>query len=384
MAMVASRQANIVPIKEFQKTFNPNAFKINVEGFKDVGRGLNIVAGNKIAEEYGSKFISLKKVNSNWKRLSDTSYQINADEVTAVRTEITKVLRWALKTPKFITTRQIGKGMLKYEYHAWNAVQHPRYSLDFARGKNVAVSKEGSTQNMLGFDYDFHVTMPQIDQASISGKKVMFNETLLQGTIRNLTESLAIYSEYSKMLGSDIPNMIDIGVKGLLNNASVTDPGALGEGSDDDLTAAGDVYHSAIVEANKLIVAKFDPPFDLMMSPGVYAQALKNKEGTPNVSDLELIFNLGVKEGNRMFRNIIINPFMIDSETETNSTGAMACIASGEQNFEIVETYPLGFYPLPPQDLGLDGKILWCGGSIVYRPAAVVFANTLTINTLSA
>ena len=314
--------------------------------------------------------------------LVDTAYQITAYEVTAIKKEIAHVLRHELVTPTMSTPKNVGKGMLKYEYSTWKQVRPPRWTLDFGRGDVASTSKEATTLKFIGLDYDMHFTMPQMDMYANSNRGIAFSESLQQGTLRELTASLAQYREWALFRGSDIPNFTDTGLTGLCNNASVTDPGALGLGGDDNLTAAGDVYHSAIVMANELINAKFKPPFVLHMTPGVFSQALKNKTGTPLVSDFQLIAEYGAKEGKQIFSDIIMNPYLIDSETETTSTGAMMVVKEDSMNFEPVESYPLGFYALPSVDLGFDGKLLWCGGMAVYRPAAVVYADALTIDSL--
>lgn len=367
--------SEIVPIKNFGGRFDPYDHLVDSNvPLPNLRNGKE-----KVAEEYG-KTITIPKSNEFSKQFNEEAFQLGSDEITAIRNEITAVLRWSSKSPKIITTRNIGKGYMKYEYWEWKDVLPPRYSLDFARGDAVKTKKEKTTKNLIGLDYDFHLTMPQMDVYQSSNGKVNFRESLLQGNLRELTASLATYRESVIMRGNDIPDLIDHGGNGLLNGTGVQDPGAI---SGDDWTTAGDVYEAATIVALELITAKFDPPFILSMSPGVYAQALKNKEGTPKVSDFELILKLSTGK-NAMFSDILMNPFHLDTYTETNATGSMACFKSGVQNFEVVEAYPLGYYPMPSLDLGLDGKLLWAGATTLYQPTAVVFTDGITINTLAS
>jgi len=353
--------------------FQPNAM---------IRDGLNFKFGDNAKYD---RFQDWNTINRTKKAMfGDASYQITADEITALKSEILHVLQWSAVSPETLVVKNIGKGLTKWEYHSWQKVLPPRRTLDFSRGANVATAKASSTLQLMGYDYDYHISMPQVDLYSSANRKVKFSETLEQGTFRELVNSLSMYREFSIFNGSDIPNLVDVNLKGLCNNASVTDPGALGLGSDDNLTAVGDILDAATVMSSELINAKFKPPFQLHLSPGVFSQALQNVDTTYWTSDFTRIADMGRKEGMQIFSEIVMNPFMIDSETETNSTGAMMAVKPGAENFEVIESYPLGYYPMPSQDLGLDGKILWCGGTAVYRPTAVVFANALTIDTLSA
>jgi hypothetical protein len=327
----------------------------------------------KIASEYGGM--------KDKAGFGDASYLLTADEVTVVKNTIQHVLRWNLKSPGLITTKNIGKGMLKYKYWKWLEVLPPRYTLDFSRGEAVYTDKEETELEMMGFDYDIHLTMPQIDYFQNSNRFQRFSESLRQGNITELTRSLAQYREWSIFRGSDIPNMVDIGKTGLVNDSSVQDPGAIGIGLDDDLTAPGDVYYSAILMATKLIQAKFDPPYRIDMTPKVFSQALLNTHATTGYSDLKRIVEIGRDEGFQMFNQVVLNPFLINSETETNTTGAILVSKPNPLNFEYIETYAPGMYALPPVDLGWNAKLLCAGAVAVYRGNSLCYADTLTTNT---
>ena len=325
---------------------------------------------------------AIQRLRDEGMRLGDAQYVLSTNEIETIRNEILRVLRWELVSPGLIPVRNIGKGMTRYTYADWKDVPAPRQTDDFEGGQRRAVAKGTATVELTGMDYDMHLSMPEIDYYTNGNPLARYSESLESGTIRILTRSLAQYQEWAKFRGSDTPNMTDYSRTGLVNDSGVTDPGALGADTDDDLTAAGDVLDASVVMANKLITAKYKPPFRLDLTPGVYAQALKNRNATTNKTDMSLIMDHGMETGTRVFSSVVMNPYLINSETETTSTGAMLCTKPGTDNFEWIESYPLGFYPLPPKSLGVDGKMLFMGAMAVYRGASVVYADALTTDAI--
>jgi hypothetical protein len=310
----------------------------------------------------------------------DAAYLLTPDEVTKVQTEIQKVLRWQPLADTISPTVNIGEGMTRFEWYKWLDVNPPRLTQTFEGGNDVKPLKQATTNYLYGMDYDFHLDKVTIDAARSSNGKIKLTPDLQMGTLSNLTEQLALYRNWFIFRGSDIPGVTDIGIKGLVNDSNLTDPGAMGIGADDDLTAAGDVFHSAVVLANKLLQNKFQPPFDLHMTPKVFSQANKNRNTTSDKTDYKLITEYSLGAG-AVFKTPVMNPFLIDSATETTSTGAMACFKSGQENFFTAQSYNLGYYPMPPKGLGVDGKLLWMGAAIVTRPTAIQFVDALTTNT---
>lgn len=352
--------------------------------FKGFVKGTQFRLGDE-AKVYEEKLTDWDYLNKQREMLRDSSYRLTNEEISAIESQILHNLTFPLVSPGLITTKDIGKGLRKWKFNTWGAVQPPRYTMDFSRGDNVQTAKTETEVKLMGMDYDYSLTMPEVDVYNNSNRLMKFSETLEQGILGELVQSLGKYREYYIFRGSSIPNMNDIGQKGLVNASGITDPGAMGEDSDDNLTTAGDIQISAIKMANELIQSKFEPPFQLHMTPGVYTQALKNRNTTTKETDFQLLAQLGVKEiGRAFFDRIVLNPYLIGSETETNTTGAMACFKPGPENFRIIESYPLGYYPMPSIDLGIEGKLLWMGGVEVRRPSSIVYADALTINTLDA
>ena len=313
--------------------------------------------------------------------IKEAQYTLNANEVTAIEGQILHVLRWALKSPRFMTTKNMGGGILKHTYDKWNDVPAPRPSISFDGGRVVTVSKTETSVNLIGYDYDTYLTMPQIDAMNNSNRLQKFEESLQQGTITELTRSLAQYREWAIFRGTSAPGVDDLGITGLVNASGITTPTAYGLDADNNLTAAGDVLDAAQKAANGLIAARYDPPFVLLMTPLVMAQANKNKDTTTYKSDMAKIKELQGGEGTgAMFSDIIMCPYLINSATETTSTGALYAVKPDPTHFRVIESYGLGYYPLPPTGLGVRGKLLWMGVTEVRRPTAVSGRGSQTTN----
>lgn len=308
----------------------------------------------------------------------DATVAWTANQITAMKQQVQEVLRWETILDKFCNTRNIGPGLENYDWTADVDIQAPRETDTFEGQQEVRTLTTTTTIDMIGFDYDHHFNMPEIDRQSNPNAIARYSENNFNRNLRNMTKSLSQYREWSLFRGTDIPNMPDSGLNGLVNDSGLTDPGAVG--NSDSLVNAPYAYAAATDLAQFLIGKKFKPPFLLLGTPGVVMQAIKNKNTTTSRSDYSFI-----KEGEpgmKLFSDFLLCPFLIDSETETTSTGAMCALAVSPDNFEIVETYPLGYYPLPPVGLGVQGKLLWQGRMAIYRPTAIAFADALTINTV--
>jgi len=307
------------------------------------------------------------------------AYVLSPDEITSIRTKIMSILRWKAKSDFLIDTANIGAGMLKTEYYTGNDVTKPRVTRSFLGGYNVVATKSSGTVELYGLDYDISIDKVSLDAGNSTANKVHLQLSLQAFETQILMESLVQYREWWIHRGSSSPNMVDIGVKGICNWTGITDPGALGLGADDHLDAAGDIDDSAMTMATSLIEAKFEPPFELHLTPKIYARAHKNKNATTGKRDIQFIEELIDKEtGSKMFSGVHLNPYLINSATETTTTGAMLCMKKlpTDQNY-VAESYGLGVYPLQTGSLGWDAKMLWLGGTVLQRPTAVCYRGSL-------
>jgi hypothetical protein len=309
------------------------------------------------------------------------AYVLSPDELTSIRTQIMEVLRWQAKSQLLIDSVDIGAGMQTAEYYTANDVTKPRLTRNFRGGINVEATKSKSTVELYGMDYDISLDKVAIDAGNSTANKVHLTPSLQAFETNTLIKSLIQYREWYIHRGTSIPNFTDIGIKGLCNWSGVTSPGALGLGADDNLKDPGDIDDAAAQCAGALIDAKFEPPFELHMTPKLYNKAYRNKNATTGKRDLEFINSLtDDNTGLKMFNKIKLNPYLIASATETTSTCAILCVKKlpTTENY-VAEPYALGVYPLQTGSLGWDAKILWFGGTVLQRPTAVCYRGTLSI-----
>ena len=311
------------------------------------------------------------------------AYVLSPEELTTIKTNIMEVLRWNAKSQFLIDSVDIGAGMQTVEYYSGSDVTKPRLTRDFRGGYNVVATKTKSTAELYGMDYDISLSKVEIDAGNSTANKVHLTPSLQAFETNTLIKSLIQYREWYIHRGTSIPNITDLGIKGLCNWSGITSPGALGLGADDNLKDPGDIDDAAAQCAGALIDAKFEPPFELHLTPKLYNKAYRNKNATTGKRDLEFIESLtghGEWKGIQMFNAVRMNPFLIASATETTSTCAMLCVKKlpTTENY-VAEPYALGVYPLQTGSLGWDAKVLWMGGTVLQRPTAVCYRGSLSI-----
>lgn len=355
-----------------------------------IQNGLGFRVGESAGKFYNRRF-SKNFAEKNWNSLKDkrvamfgdTAYQFTTDEITIIATTIEDFLRWDTVSEQFITSAFIGNGIRDITYYRYLDVLPPRLTQTFTRGTVVYAAKEKVDTELIGFDYDMYFDMVSMDAMQNPSVALKFTDNLWDGTKDQLIKSLVQYREHAIHFGTAVTGLLDVGIKGWCNTSGINLPSNISQGADDDMKTIGDVNHAAIVLASQLILAKFKPPFTLHMSPGVYTQALHNVTAATGISDMNHIFNLGRDANNLIFDKIIMNPYLLANATETASTGAMGVTKEGPQNFRLVESYPMGYYPLPPQGLGTEGKILWMGVIEVKQPKAIAFSGSCDTDTLT-
>ena len=354
-----------------------------------VQKGLNFRIGSAAGKFYNRKY-STQSAKENWNLLKDkrmakfgdTAYQFTTDEITKISNVIEDFIRWDTVSGGFMHSEFIGNGIRDIEFYRYVDVQAPRLTQTFTRGTVVYTAKEKVTTELIGFDYDMYFDVVSMDAMTNPNVAMKFTQNLWDGTKDQLIKSLVQYKEHALHFGTAVTGLLDVGIKGWCNTSGINAPANISQGGDDLMTTIGDVYHAATILATSLILDKHKPPFTLHMSPGVYVQGMQNVTAATGISDLNHIFNLGKDVNNPIFNKIIMNPYLLANATETTTTGAMGVTKDGEQNMSLKESYPIGYYPLPPTGLGSEGKILWMGVMEVKQPTSIAFRNALTTNTV--
>jgi len=317
--------------------------------------------------------------------LSDASYEVLSNQVTAYSKEILHTLYFSLVSPDLMVTKNIGKGMVKWTFDNWTEPRAPEQDKYFKGWNEKGTRKQETTIELMGISYDYAIDMVTRDAESNPNSIISFPETLMKGTFVELFNSLMQYRERIIFRGADIPTTYgwtNTGQTGLVNDASLTAPSAFATA----LTTSGGMHAACLELANDLIDRKFRGPFPVHMTSGAWMQANVNKNATSGITDLQFI----LEDGNLL--PPVMNMYLLNSFTETNSTAALGLfaptvrptkgmIAQEAQNFQIIESYSPAAYPMPPQYLEVPTKILWMGITELRRPDAVAFAENQTINT---
>lgn len=324
--------------------------------------------------DYKAKFYDAK----------DGTAFIHPNEVTTYRKTIQRFLRYQAPTPEVINgvpfwpEEDIGRGMMTYKYFKFNDVPAPGTSLSMEQKENTVVTTTDTDASLLGFFYDYHLTMPQKD-ASMSTNAIYQTEPRKQeAIIRELTKSLAVYQQYYKYRGTSVTALADLGLTGLVNDASVTNQTTIGNGG--SLTTYGNIRSALASLVGTLTTAKRFPPYVFDISPGVFIQGIKNNNSTTGRTELEELWGMTDEKKNVLLSAIRINPFLIAGATETNTTAAMALFKIGEDDFKYAYSYPLEYYPMPQINLGVDGKLLFMGRTILEQASAVAYGGSLTVD----
>lgn len=312
----------------------------------------------------------------------DAQYVLQPQELRQVDTDVRSVIYSKAVAQKFLPTRQIGKGMTKHRYYKAVAPSAPIFSQDFLPESMDKVPKEEFDVDLLGISKDYFISMRDID-ASRNPKSAYDFETKIDTLhLREITALISDYKERILWRGEDIAaadiSNIAGGLTGIFNDSNVQSAaGVLGLGSDDDLTAAGDGVQAVGYLADLLLNKYFEPPYVLVLTPGVYGRFMKNIDTTTNLSDMERILSLTTKDKTSLLSEIYVTPHL------GKSTDELAMIAprspAGDPTIEIIESYPIWHYPINTTSLGIQGKILWMGAAAVKRPNGIAVSDDVTV-----
>jgi len=313
------------------------------------------------------------------------AHVISSEQLQTYEKNIKKILRWKAVSEAAIPTRSVGAGVTKVTANKNKNVPKPRPTKTLDGTRYNVVTWDDADYELIGLDYDLYLDKLTIDAGNNpEGKKVSYAVTPQQNSINAFTESLIESVEWFKWQGYQAPglNGVPTKYKGIVNTTGITDPGAVGTA--DSLVAVGDTYDALVTMAGSLMDLKFEPPFDVFMTPKVINNALKSVSTTSDrrISDFQMIRELGdPTSGGKMFNDPKMCPFLLTSETETSGTGAIAVVKSRPDENYIASSYPIGVYPLNVSGLGWAVKMFWYGGSVIDRPEAICFANNLTTST---
>lgn len=309
----------------------------------------------------------------------DTQYVIHPREMEYIDGEVAAVMRAMAVMDRLFGRQDVGRGKTSEKFYDNKAPRDPIQSKNF---KTYQPGVDAETENevhFLGVHKDYEFGMVELD-ASRNGQ--YFNSNILERTTQDHTAMVMDFRERILLRGGDIRSNnnknIDTRVKGLVNWSGIQV-----QSTYDDFTTFG-VATDAVTEMIKQLQNYyFKPPYQLVVTPWVYIQLLRNRHTYSNKTEIWELLNLGQEAGQNLISGITATPHLLKVD-ETTSTGAMYLIAQadhkGRANALIAESYPLWHYPLSlGTQIGVAGKIAWMGSFVLRRPKAV--SSTVAITT---
>jgi hypothetical protein len=366
-------------------------YKMNMlRGERDAAMVRDLLVDDLLLDKKGSPILGKDgKVQiagkNRWQKWNDMQYQrgvrddtgfTHSGEVQSYKAIIERYIRWPAPEPEIIPERDLGRGILKWTYFRTNDIPAPSESLTFEQRGNTIPTNTQYDASLMGFYYDYHLDMVTRDASNNPNTVYSLQPRKQEWIMQELTRSMAVYKQWYHYRGTSIEGLNDLGITGLINDSAVTNDTTIGDAGDLTSSYLG-VTKAAEDLAQTLLDAKRFPPYTLDLSPGAFIRASKNINPYNGKTEIQNIYDLPTEKKVQMFDQIRINPFLINGVTETSSTGAMAVYKVGQQDFEFAYSYPMAFYPLPPVSLGVDGKLLFMGKTILYQPSAVAYGGSL-------
>jgi len=316
--------------------------------------------------------------------LMDAQYLLHPQEIKSIDKDVRKVIYRNAVAQKIFDTKQIARG--KREHRVSVAVQpsSPIFSEDFLPESMDKVAKEEKTFYLVGISKDYFLSMVDID----ASRNSQYHQTKIDTL--HLREMVALVAEFRERVlwrGQDINDapsisQINSSLEGIVNATGINTFDADGDGTA-QLGTAGDGIKGFNEACSALIVDKFSPPFDTVMSPYVFTQLISNMNSTTHVTDMERIKGLTDNHDRQMVNRIEIHEALLNADDD-GSASAWAVVAphtkSGEATVQILESYPLWHYPINTSKLGIQGKVLTMVGTAVIRPEAIAFEDSIDVD----
>jgi hypothetical protein len=314
----------------------------------------------------------------------DAQYRLLPRELENIDKDVRRVIYRNSVAPKIFGTKQIPKGRTSHKVAVAKQPSDPVFSMDFLPEAMDKVDKEYSTFYLVGISKDYFLSMVDIDASRNSEYSNTKVDTL---HLREMTAMVADYREKVLWRGQDVHTSsrenksIVKDLVGIINTSGINT--FVANGTAAKLGTAGDGSKGAADAFSELVVDKYDPPYDTVMTPHVVAQLAKNFNSTTHITDLERIRGMTDEGGQKLIRNIHISDHLLNA-ADDGSASAWAFIApkakTGEDTVQILESYPLWHYPITSNKLGIQGKVLTMVGAAVIRPKAICFEDSIDVD----
>lgn len=312
----------------------------------------------------------------------DADYQLTSQEVTSYDKTVYGVVRQRGFCNKIFPTVPIPRGVKTFTTAIELEQDPPIFDDNFNREDLDEFRKSESSFYPVFMHKDFILNMTDIDA---SNNARIYNGNLKTQTLKASTATIMDYKEKVYWRGYDISGRavaatnnqgsIDTSSKGIMNTTNVQTYSG-GAGADGSLTAAGDGPANVAFGMSDLIDYQYYGPYDMIVSPGTYKQAVVMMNSTTHITDLERMQSMVDLKGRKILRNLDVSKYLLNT-AETTSTGCSLMFdrktPAGEPTCVLGEEYPVAHYPISDSRLGTRGKVIWAGIPIVLRPYAFTY-----------
>lgn len=243
-----------------------------------------------------------------------------------------------------LSITNIGAGKMSHEWSKFNDIGSPIFTYSFQEESMVKLTKTPTRSNLIGIRIDFEVSKLEMDANG------QYESQSVDAGMKKLDQFIdrAIYRG-TDVRGIRAENSIGVSnITGLFNSSGIQTLGAngAGQGTDDDMQAAGDYPFTIKKMMVKLVEYKHYGPYDLILTDGCYLQAITNKSTTTGLTDLEEIMRIpaslaDIQPGQRIppaVKRIIVTPNLL-SATETNATGEILLFDNIPENVDLLVNY---------------------------------------------
>jgi len=338
-----------------------------------------IKMGDKSNPDFSASFEDLSYIQ-------DSDLLLMEREKQEINATVYNIVWMQAIAQKIFPTIPIRKGMKEHKLTIAKEPSPPLFTQDFLKEALDKVRRTENTYYVVYMHKDFQLSKVTID-ASRSQKYYNMDARLLH--IRVITRTMASYKERVWWRGFDIGgkrdsngdfaalSTVQSGINansvGILNTSGINTFVA-GAGGDAKCGSAGDGPFSLAKAMAGLIADEYYGPYDVILSPLLYAQFILNRNSTTFQTDLERMLSMVDKNKQGIVRKLWVSPFLMNA-TDSGINSSMCVLQrmtpDGEPTVVLGEEYPIRHYPMTQNAFGIKGKIIWAGIPMVIRPLAI-------------
>lgn len=315
--------------------------------------------------------------------IKDSDLLLTARETEEINATVYNVIWREAIAQKIFPTIPIRKGAKTHKLTIAQEPNPPLFTQDFLKESLDVVRRTELTFYVVYMHKDFMLSKVAMD-ASRTQKYYNMDVKLLH--LRVIAETMASYKERVFWRGHAIggkrnssgtfaaipQGSINSNVVGIMNTTGV---GTFAAGANDgNCGTAGDGPLSVSYAMVDLITQGYYGPYDVILSPFLYAQFILNRNATTFQTDLERMLSMVNKDKQAIIRKIWVTPYVM-SATDTGAASTMVVLQRmtprGEPTVVLGEEYPIRHYPMEQNAMGIRGKFIWAGTAMVIRPLAI-------------